>query len=167
MCALFASYQSADQIESLHGHRVQPVCKYLNTFCFGILIKTEYFNLYPWIKIRKFLSEQCKSDEQNIFRGNIQAYLTILDNVDSKYNATPKLRKHMGSVNQSNIRKAILEKSCERPQVKSSEPAKINSFDEKFSANSHYTESLNPNTSPKSSCKCPLKKLGHYCQEYN
>merc|ERR1711915_306396 len=64
--------------------------------------------------LTKFLQEQCKSDEQNIFKGNIQAYMSILDNVESKYNATPKLRKHRGSVNQSNMKKAILEKSSEK-----------------------------------------------------
>jgi len=67
--------------------------------------------------LKQFLTEMCKSEEENIFRGNIQAYLTILENVDSIYNATPKLRKHKGSANQSNMKKAILDKSCERPKL--------------------------------------------------
>ena len=62
-----------------------------------------------------FLKEPFKSDEQNIFMGNIRAYLTVLDNVESTYNATPKLRKHPGQTsNQSNMRRAIIEKSVER-----------------------------------------------------
>ena len=63
-----------------------------------------------------FLKETHKNEEQNIFMGNIRAYLAILDNVESTYNATPKLRKHKGSSNQSNMRKAIIEKSVERPK---------------------------------------------------
>jgi hypothetical protein len=45
--------------------------------------KVKYHELFI-DNLTKFLAEQCKSDEQNIFRGNIQAYLTILENVDSK-----------------------------------------------------------------------------------
>ena len=39
-----------------------------------------------------------------------------MNNTDSIYNATPKLKKHNGTggISQSNIRKATLEKSCER-----------------------------------------------------
>jgi len=108
--------------------------------------------------LTKFLSEQCKSDEQNIFRGNIRAYLTILDNVDSKYNATPKLRKHRGSINQSNIRKAILEKSCERPQINTKDQPKIDSLDEKLSVKSDDASSkiLDPEEKKKEI----LKKYG-------
>ena len=63
-----------------------------------------------------FLNQNNKSDEEKIFRSNIQAYLSILNNVDSIYNATPKLRKHncSGNFSQSNMKRAIIEKSCER-----------------------------------------------------
>merc|ERR1719356_979344 len=62
-----------------------------------------------------FLKDLHKNEEQNIFMSNIRAYLAVLDNVESTYNATPKLRKHKGSSSQSNMRKAITEKSVERP----------------------------------------------------
>ena len=63
-----------------------------------------------------FLKDTHKNEEQNIFMSNIRAYLAVLDNVESTYNATPKLRKHKGSSSQSNMRKAIIEKSVERPK---------------------------------------------------
>merc|ERR1719447_1504990 len=66
--------------------------------------------------VNVFLKDTHKNEEQNIFMSNIRAYLAILDNVESTYNATPKLRKHKGSSSQSNMRKAIIEKSVERPK---------------------------------------------------
>ena len=66
--------------------------------------------------LTEFLNQTNRSDEEKIFRSNIQSYLTIVNNTDSIYNATPKLKKHNGTggISQSNIRKATLEKSCER-----------------------------------------------------
>ena len=66
--------------------------------------------------LTEFLNQTSKSEEEKIFRSNIQSYLTIVNNTDSIYNATPKLKKHNGTGgnSQSNIRKATLEKSCER-----------------------------------------------------
>ena len=66
--------------------------------------------------LTEFLNQTSRSDEEKIFRSNIQSYLTIVNNTDSIYNATPKLKKHNGTggISQSNIRKATLEKSCER-----------------------------------------------------
>ena len=74
--------------------------------------------------LSEFLNQGNKNDEEATFRSNIQAYLSILNNTNSIYNATPKLKKHPGSKiqTQSNMRKAILEKSTERkPKV---EPTK-------------------------------------------
>ena len=61
-----------------------------------------------------FLKDTHKNEEQNIFMSNIRAYLAVLDNVESTYNATPKLRKHKGSNSQSNMRNAIMReaKTC-------------------------------------------------------
>ena len=66
--------------------------------------------------LTEFLNQTSKSEEEKIFRSNIQSYLTIVNNTESIYNATPKLKKHNGTggMSQSNIRKATLEKSCER-----------------------------------------------------
>ena len=78
--------------------------------------------------LTEFLGQSGQSGEQSIFRCNIQSYLSILNNVDSIYNATPKLKKHNGSESsRSNMKKAILEKSCERPsqqQQQQQPPAK-------------------------------------------
>ena len=69
--------------------------------------------------LENFLNQNNKSEEEATFRSNIQAYLSILNNVNSIYNATPKLKKHNGSrtVTQSNMKKAILEKSTERKPI--------------------------------------------------
>ena len=75
--------------------------------------------------LTEYLGQPGNSEEQTIFRCNIQAYLSILNNVGSIYNATPKLKKHNGSDNltKSNMKKAILEKSYERPQKSAQAPS--------------------------------------------
>ena len=66
--------------------------------------------------LEKFIKTIDNSEEGFIFRSNIQSYLVILNNMSSNYNATPKLRSHNRSTSncQSNIKKAILEKSTEK-----------------------------------------------------
>lgn len=66
--------------------------------------------------VHAFIQQGSRSEEQQIFKENIKAYLDIIENSDPLLNGTPKLKKHTASSSMisSNNKKDQIEKDCKK-----------------------------------------------------
>ena len=76
----------------------------------------------------QFIEQIGRSEEQQIFKDNIQSYLSVIENTDIKINATPKLKKHtsVGVPLNSNNKKKEIEKTSKDTKILSPEEKRKN-----------------------------------------
>lgn len=80
-----------------------------------------------------FVDQKARSEEQKIFKDNIDAYLKVIENPDEKLNGTPKLKKHanIGARQSTNSKKNQIEKHQEISNAENVEKYKLLSPEEK------------------------------------